>query len=52
MNGPDFTELSSILTQTGFGEGEFGAGGFGGLGETINTDDEINSFTTWTEVNE
>lgn len=52
MIGPDFTELSSIIIQTGFGEGGFGAGEFGGQSETINTDDEVNSATTWAEVNE
>lgn len=51
MNGPDFVELS-LTSNSGFGEGGFGEGGFGGVGETFNLDDEINSGTIWTEVDE
>lgn len=52
MNGPDFTELASVVINVGFGDGGFGDGGFGGASETINTDDEVNSATTWTEEDE
>jgi hypothetical protein len=51
MNGPDFVELTIRIGQSGFGEGAFGAGGFA-IGDIGNLDDEVNSFTTWTEETE
>ncbi len=47
----DFMELTTRIGASGFGQGGFGAGGFS-LADIANLDDEVNSFTTWTEETE